>query len=105
MGTKTNILFPAFNLGGLPRCSFLIPQPLQQTAQCTLDIPENSATWRLLILSEILSMQIRDGPLLAGIEKAKLLMLLLNQMMLVVRLPVTTIQFTLATCIQLSHHV
>jgi hypothetical protein len=36
-------------------------------------------------------MQIRDGPLLAGIEKAKLSMLLLNQMMLVVRLPVTTI--------------
>jgi hypothetical protein len=50
-------------------------------------------------------MQIRDGPLLAGIEKVKLLMLLLNQMMLVVRLPVTTIQFTFATCIQLSHHV
>jgi hypothetical protein len=27
MGMKTNILFPTFNLGGLPRCSFLIPGP------------------------------------------------------------------------------
>jgi hypothetical protein len=57
--------------------------------QRTLDIPEKSATW--LQISEILSMQIRDGPLLSGIEKVKFSMLLLNQMMLVVRLPVTTI--------------
>jgi hypothetical protein len=47
-----------------------------------------------LLISKTLSIKIRDGPLLAGIEKVKLLMLLTNPMMLVlVGLPVTTIQF------------
>jgi hypothetical protein len=59
----------------------------------------------LLLILKVLLMEIRDGALLAGIEKAKLLMLLPNQMMLVVKLWVRAIQSILATCIHLSHHV
>jgi hypothetical protein len=67
--------------------------PMAMTANNAVFLAHTREIRNVAANIKILSIKIRDGPLLAGIEKVKLLMLLPNPMMLVVRLPVTTIQF------------